>query len=222
MKDVPVLIFAHGGGWRMGNKDMYAYIGETFARNGLGTAVINYRLSPGAVHPAHVKDVARAFAWVSSHIESYGGRKDQIFLAGHSAGGHLCALLALDETYREDNSSVKGVICISSIYDISAMAETPWGKSMVIPAFGVDPQVWREASPVHYIHEKIPPFLIFTAERDFSLLKRQTRKVITVMGDAEFFEIPIKDHFTIINSIGTKKDALTANILQFVNKNKEG
>ena len=66
-KDYPVMMFVHGGAWKSGNKDLYAALGENFASQGIGTAIINYRLSGGnrtTKHPDHVHDVAKAFAWV--------------------------------------------------------------------------------------------------------------------------------------------------------------
>src|SRR6476660_1041513 len=95
-KDYPVMMFVHGGAWRSGNKDLYGPLGETFAKQGIGVAVINYRLtdSKGTVkHPDHVRDVAKAFAWVKANCGKYGGSKERLFVSGHSAGGHLVALL---------------------------------------------------------------------------------------------------------------------------------
>ena len=98
-KDFPVLFFVHGGTWKSGDRKQYPRLGEAFASRGLGTVVINYRLSPKVQHPAHIQDVAKAFAWTCANIGKYGGDADQIFCMGHSAGGHLVSLLATDESY---------------------------------------------------------------------------------------------------------------------------
>src|SRR5438270_10644137 len=112
-KDFPVLMFVHGGAWTSGNKNLYGPLGQRFAANGIGTAIINYRLSPAVQHPAHAQDVAKAFAWTHKNIGKHGGRADQIFISGHSAGGHLVALLATDESYLKAHklgiSDIKGV-----------------------------------------------------------------------------------------------------------------
>src|SRR5262245_29640481 len=86
-KDFPVLFFVHGGTWKSGDRKVYLKFGELFASHGIGTVVISYRLSPKVQHPAHVQDVARAFAWTWSNIPKHGGRADQIVACGHSAGG---------------------------------------------------------------------------------------------------------------------------------------
>ncbi len=97
-KDFPVLLYVHGGGWSEGDRSLWGQIGEICVTHGIGAVVISYRLSPKFKPPVQVQDVARAFAWTQRNISKYGGRADQIFLCGHSAGGHLVALLATDES----------------------------------------------------------------------------------------------------------------------------
>jgi acetyl esterase/lipase len=129
VKDYPVVLLVHGGAWVMGDNrscGLYSSVGEFLARRGIGAVLPNYRLSPGVRHPEHIRDVARAFAWTHAHIAAYGGRTDQLFLAGHSAGGHLVALLATDDSYLKAEglapSDVKGVITLSGLYHIPAAA----------------------------------------------------------------------------------------------------
>src|SRR5438132_1420307 len=98
-KDFPVLFFVHGGAWKSGDRRIYGRLGNLFAKQGIGTVIISYRLSPKVQHPAHIQDVGKAFAWTHANIAKHGGRADQIFVCGHSAGGHLVALLATDESY---------------------------------------------------------------------------------------------------------------------------
>jgi acetyl esterase/lipase len=126
----PVVLFVHGGAWMVGDKSTFGYyrgVARFFARHGAVAVSINYRLSPRVKHPEHVKDVARAFAWVRRHVRDYGGDPDRIFLCGHSAGGHLVALLATDESYLKDpvlgltdadRAALKGVMAVSGVYRI--------------------------------------------------------------------------------------------------------
>jgi acetyl esterase/lipase len=121
----PLVLIVHGGGWVMGDKNccgLYPSIGHFFASHGIGAAIINYRLSPGVKHPSHVRDVARAFAWLREHAAHHGANPNQIFLVGHSAGGHLVSLLATDESYLRDEGlttrDVRGVIALSGVYRI--------------------------------------------------------------------------------------------------------
>ncbi len=127
VKNYPVVVLVHGGAWIMGDNrccGLYSAVGEFLASRGIGAVLPNYRLSPAVKHPAHVQDVARALAWTRANIAAYGGRPDQIFLAGHSAGGHLVALLATDESYLKAEglrtTDIKGVIALSGVYRIPA------------------------------------------------------------------------------------------------------
>lgn len=97
----PVLVFVHGGGWRRGSKDMRPHreFAALFAGEGYITVVPDYRLSGEARHPAQIEDVAAAFAWTYRNIQRHGGDPRRIFVSGHSAGGHLVSLLAMDPRY---------------------------------------------------------------------------------------------------------------------------
>jgi acetyl esterase/lipase len=126
-QDFPVVVLVHGGAWLMGDNrccGLYSSVGEFLAGRGIGAVLPNYRLSPDVKHPEHARDVARAVAWTKAHIAEHGGRTDQIFLAGHSAGGHLVTLLATDETYLKAEglrtADIRGVIAVSGVYKIPA------------------------------------------------------------------------------------------------------
>ncbi|MCI0459295.1 MAG: alpha/beta hydrolase [Gemmataceae bacterium] len=121
----PVVVLIHGGAWIMGDNrccGLHSSLGEFLASRGIGSVLPNYRLSPEVKHPEHARDVARAVAWTRVRIADYGGRPDQIFLTGHSAGGHLVALVATDETYLHEQglqtADIKGVIAVSGVYRI--------------------------------------------------------------------------------------------------------
>jgi acetyl esterase/lipase len=125
--DCPVVVLVHGGAWLVGDNrccGLYSSVGEYLASQGIVAVLPNYRLSPAVKHPEHIKDVARAFAWTKNHIAEHGGKADKIFLVGHSAGGHLVALLATDEKYLKahgcGNADIQGVVCLSGVYRIPA------------------------------------------------------------------------------------------------------
>src|SRR5262249_35833568 len=101
--DFPVVFLVHGGGWERGNQSRLGYIARTLGGEGLGVVAIPHRLTDGTpqqvVHPGHIEDVARAFAWTYNHMADYGGNVGKIVLIGHSSGGHLISLLATDPRY---------------------------------------------------------------------------------------------------------------------------
>lgn len=185
----PVLMWVHGGGWRMGDK---AYRGTENLVNSWGVrgaivVAVNYRLSPDVVHPAHVQDVAAAIAWVKQHIQSYGGNKDRIYLLGHSAGAHLVALVATDPQYLQayglhPADALAGVFPIDSAsYDLVDSSDEPWVGRMVKQAFGSNRDALELASPLwlvsHNRHERYPPF-IFAATKQRSNAVFQMNEMI--------------------------------------------
>jgi acetyl esterase/lipase len=141
LKNYPVVMLVHGGAWIMGDNrscGLYSAVGECLARQGIGVVLPNYRLSPEVQHPEHIKDIARAFAWTHAHIGEYGGNPADLFVAGHSAGAHLVALLATDERYLQAEglcgADIRGVIGLSGVYDIPPLTHcvTIGGPTAVI------------------------------------------------------------------------------------------
>src|SRR5262249_5492622 len=189
----PVLVFVHGGAWMMMSKDDvlgvlgYGTVARCLAERGLVVVLPNYRLSPGVKHPEHIKDVARAFAWTLENVKKYGGDPGRVFVGGHSAGGHLAALLATDEAYLKEvgrsRKDVRGVVGVSGVYrvdlDLKLSVADPWGyvrlRGRVRPlalAFGNDPKVAHRASPMTHVGRGLPPFLLINAGLDYPPLKR--------------------------------------------------
>ena len=125
----PLVVWLHGGAWISGDKDwafgIYSRYCRKLAEHGIATANVSYRLSPGVKHPAHVEDAAAATAWLINNAENFGYNNSMIFVSGHSAGGHLAALLAADDKYIKeqgyDNSDIAGVITSSGLFDIKLL-----------------------------------------------------------------------------------------------------
>ncbi len=225
-KNFPVLFFVHGGAWRSGDKkyffDVYGNVGRAFARNGVGTVVINYRLSPKVQHPKHIEDVAKAFAWTHKHIAEYGGRPDQIFVAGHSAGGHLVALLATDEQYLKAEklkiSDIKGVMPVSGVYRI------PNGK-LFSSVFTDKDDVRQSASPISHVHGQHPPFLILYGDKDFPTCDKMSEDFCKALKNCKCEvctqEVKERDHMSIIIRIGNDEDPATQAMLEFIAKHSD-
>jgi acetyl esterase/lipase len=219
-KDFPVLFFVHGGAWIHGDKNflgVYSSLGRFYARQGIGTVVINYRLSPSVMHPEHIRDVARAFAWTHKNIEKYGGRPDEIFVCGHSAGGHLVSLLATDESYLKANglspAAIRGVISLSGVYLIP--------DKLLSRVFGTDPEQRRQASPLVHAHPGLPPFLICYADKDYPGCDKMPSETFaqalrTKGNKAQTLEVLDSNHFQIIMSAAAKDEPVSKAILAFI------
>ena len=222
--DFPVVMFVHGGAWMFGDKDFFGVheaVGRMFARHGIGAAVISYRLTPTVQHPEHIKDVARAFAWLHENVKKYGGRPDEIFLCGHSAGGHLVALLATDESYLKAHglalSDIKGVMPMSGVYMIP--------DNLFNSVFGKDSETRKKASPLRDVHPGCPPFFIVYGDDDFPTCGLVSESFCKALKEnkvtADSLEIKKRNHIDIITGAGKDDDPCAKALVEFVMKHVE-
>ena len=220
-KDYPVVLFVHGGSWRSGSKNLYAGIGESFAKLGIGFVICNYRLSPEVQHPAHIQDVAKAFAWTRENIGKYGGKVENLYVCGHSAGGHLVSLLATDPEYlkveKRSPADIKGVISVSGVYQIYA------NERVFNDPFGKNEDVCKNASPLSHVIGKHPPFLIAYADNDYPHLDEMAKDMQAALkkvdSPCELLLCKRRTHITIITSFIDPEDALNKAVREFVLKN---
>lgn len=230
---LPVMIFIHGGSWRMGDKRLVAFKPAAFTKRGFIFVSINYRLSPAVRHPAHVQDVAKAIAWVHQNIEKHGGDPERIYVMGHSAGAHLAALVSTDERHLEAAGAglevLKGTVLLDGAgYYIPFMMEEGevGAKTIYAAAFGELFEVWEDASPLTHVAPKkgIPPFLIVHAgQRRTSRI--QGERFGAALRDAgvevTLVDAPDKNHLTVNYTIGRDGDELTETIFQFLNSHPQ-
>ena len=98
-KNLPVVVWIHGGGWHKGDKSEVQKKPQAFVDKGFVFVSINYRLFPHVTIKQIAGDVARAIRWTHDHIEEYGGDRGALFVMGHSAGAQLAALVCIDDQY---------------------------------------------------------------------------------------------------------------------------
>jgi acetyl esterase/lipase len=236
-KDYPVIFFVHGGAWRQGSKDfmgIYAAFGLYWAHHGVGVVVPNYRLSPGVQHPAHINDVAKALAWTYRNIGKYGGRADAIFVSGHSAGGHLSALLATDDRYLKGEglslAAIRGAIPISGVYriygqylDASVTADgTGRSPARFNSVFTSDPKVRKDASPLSHARPGLPPFLIIYADHDLPTLPAMAEEFGATLNkskcDVRVLAVKKRNHMTVFLDASRDGDPAEQAISDFIAK----
>jgi acetyl esterase/lipase len=167
VKNAPVIFSVHGGLLMAGDRREDAFVGQRFAAAGYVTAVISYRLSPQASHPAHIEDTAAAFAWVKRNISRHGGDPDRVLVTGHSAGAYLIMLLAADPRWLAAHTlssrDIRGVAPVSGFYWVDKPGVAPDRPKSV---WGPDPKVWVDASPSRYLRADLPPILILDTDGD--------------------------------------------------------
>jgi arylformamidase len=143
----PVLVFIHGGYWRSLDKADHSFVAPPFTQAGACVVVPNYALCPAVTIPRITLQMVAALAWTWRHIARYGGDPSRITVIGHSAGGHLAAMLmACDwQAYARDLPAdlLKNALSISGLYDLEPMRHTPFLKD----SLKLTPEQVRKASP---------------------------------------------------------------------------
>ncbi|WP_218509045.1 alpha/beta hydrolase [Variovorax sp. dw_308] len=131
-KGAPVMVFIHGGYWRSLDKSDHSFIAPAFTKRGACVVVTNYALCPGTVEqPLTIPDIAlqmvKALAWTSRHIAQFGGDPARITVAGHSAGGHLAAMLLAChwDALGLPPGTVRNALSLSGLYDLRPLMHTP-------------------------------------------------------------------------------------------------
>lgn len=165
VEDFATVVWFHGGGITGGEK----HIPEQLKAQGIAVVAVNYRLSPRAKNPAYIDDAAASIAWVFEHIGQYGGDTDKIFIAGHSAGGYLVAMVGLDkswlEQYNVDADRIAGIISFSghSITHMTVRAEQGIHEKQPI----VD-----KYAPLYHVRNDAPLLVLISGDRNMEMLGR--------------------------------------------------
>jgi acetyl esterase/lipase len=178
----PGILQVHGGGWVIGDKreqgiPMLLHL----AANGWVGVNANYRLSPRAAFPDHLVDLKKAIAWYREHAEEHGADPDFLCVTGGSAGGHLCALVALtgnDPEYQPGFESVdttmRAAVPFYGVYDFTNRNGT-WPKRTITQFFepmvmkkklSEDPEAFAKASPMDQVRADAPPFFVVHGDLD--------------------------------------------------------
>jgi acetyl esterase/lipase len=189
----PGVLLLHGGGWVEGDKSSQRDLAVMLTRAGFVAIAVGYRLAKddASRHPAQVDDVRRAVRWVRAHAGEIGVDPDRLGAFGHSAGGHLAAILGTteargtgDPALKDVSSRVRCVVDCCGPTDFTDESSPPVGPSiawMVPNLFGKTrleaPDAYRDASPVSHVDSRSAPTLIIHGNADDIVPLDQSRKL---------------------------------------------
>ena len=184
-RPAPVLLFFHGGYWVIGHKDLLGFMAPAITPAPALLVAVGYRLAPGAKHPQQADDCRAALRWVCDHIAEYGGDPARIYVGGHSAGGHLAALLTLQRHRLADfglpPDVIKGCFPVSGVFDVT---EAPPDRRQAFLNSDADA---RESSPIYNIDVtagaagNVTPFLLEIGSHDFDNLRAQHPRMLAAL-----------------------------------------
>lgn len=214
----PILVFIHGGYWRALTSKEHSFVARSFVEQGITVAVLNYALCP-KVNIAEISRQCRAaLAWLNKHAADYNGDGQNIFVSGHSAGGHLTATVCSTDwksDYGLPNDFIRGGIPISGIFDLQ-----PMRYSYLQPVLMLDDETIRRYSPCLNIPQQGPPLLLSVGEKESSEFHRQARDYQALWQSAgsgcEFQVEKDDDHFSILQSLGDVSKPLFTNVMALI------
>jgi acetyl esterase/lipase len=156
----PVVVFFYGGEWKRGARADYRFVGRRLAQAGMVAIVADYRTYPRTTFPGFVEDGAAAVAWARANATRIGGDPARLFVAGHSAGAQIAALLGADARYLQRVGmrprELAGVIGLSGPYDFNIGPDLQ-------PVFGTR---GADAQPIAFVDGDEPPFLLIHGRKD--------------------------------------------------------
>ena len=148
--NAPVLVFIHGGWWRSLDKRDHSFIAPAFTQAGALVVVPNYALCPSVTIETIALQMTHALAWVFRHAAQHGGDPKRIVVAGHSAGGHLAAMLLSCEWRHVGQDLpallVSSALSISGVFDLEPLRQTPFLQ----PDLRLTPASVQRLSPAHF------------------------------------------------------------------------
>jgi acetyl esterase/lipase len=155
-----VVVFYYGGGWRRGERGMYRFVGAALAAQGFTTVIPDYRVYPQVGFPTFIEDSALAYVWAQKHLNADGQHRPFVVM-GHSAGGHIAALLAVDPHYLADAPPPAAVVGLAGPY---AFDPTTWPRTRdIFRAAAENPD---KARPVSFVSPKAPPMFFARGAED--------------------------------------------------------
>lgn len=224
-----VFIFIYGGNWNSGRKGIYSFFGSRLARKGIVTVIPDYPKTPKANYNEMAADMALAVKWVKEHIAAYGGDPAKIYLSGHSAGGHLAALIGIKNSWFDTfhiANPVKGLVLIDAagLDMYGYLREEGFDENQTyIKTFGNDPKSWKAASPMYFLHDSMPPILMFEGGRTYPSIAESTERFLNAMKPYKLQPIfqlqPKKKHVAMILQFFNSNNKKYGEIIKFMKDN---
>lgn len=204
------LVWFHGGGLTAGDKgEVFTQkIARALASEGIAVAAVNYRLSPKVSYPAYIEDAAASTAFVHQQIAARGGNPSRVFVGGHSAGGYLTLMLALDDRYLKQAGVEPAAI--AGYFPVAGQTVT---HSTVRKERGLSREVIvvDEAAPLRWVKQQTPLLVLIVADQDMAMRVEENELLQAALASAgnkqsSLHIIAGRNHGTVASEIATPDD----------------
>lgn len=211
----PVHVFIHGGYWHRMDKADFGFVARALQPAGAAVVAINYALMPSVTMDELVRQCRAAVAWVWRNASSFGGDPGRIFVSGHSAGGHLTAMVMSTDWAAFGGlpaDVVKGGCGISGLYDLE-----PIRLCYLNDILRLTPEEARGNSPVHLAPERSGALLLAVGDREGPEYHRQTDELAAAWRarglPCEVMDMAGHDHFSIMLQLADGASPLSRALL---------
>src|SRR5882762_758570 len=212
----PVHVFIHGGYWHRLDKSDSSFIARAFQPAGAAVVVINYALIPTVDMDELLRQCRASMVWVHRHAASFGGDPHRIFVSGHSAGGHLVAMLMSTDWSAFANlpaDVIKAGCGISGLYDLE-----PIRLSYLNEVLKLTPEDARRNSPVHCTPARSGPLLLTLGGLEGAEFHRQSETLAATWHSrklpCQVVPIARHDHFSIVAELEDSSSTLSRLLLR--------
>ena len=220
--DGSCLMFIHGGFWRMLDKKDQSFLAPALVDAGISLAVVNYDLCPKVTIPDIVQQMLRASRWLWLNAEEYGMDQDRLYVAGHSAGGHLTAMMmcamfpVLDRQLPKD--LWKGALAISGVYDLRPIVHVDFLQADL----RLDEETAMRLSPAFMPPATRSPVMTCVGGKEPSEWQRQNAMIGERWRAAFAGNIPMPGahHFSILDALTDQNSALFAGVRRVMKLDK--
>jgi arylformamidase len=206
-----LLIFIHGGYWRALDKADFSWMAAGFIAAGISVAVVNYGLAPKTPLPEIVNQMRRACAWLYGNAHDLGTDRTRIFCSGHSAGGHLTAMmLATDWPALSPvlpKRLIAGAFAVSGVFDLQPLTHADF----LSKDLGLDEAAARAISPAFLPLCNEAPLLLAAGALESAEFHRQSRLMAAHWPEAVsrgLLDVPGCDHFSVCDALATPGNVL--------------
>lgn len=218
-KDPPLHIFIHGGYWQWNDRKPYAFVAEQLVPAGAAVATVGYPLCPSIGFEELCDSVRAAIAHLWRHAGDYGHDRERIHVSGHSAGGHLTALMAATDWPAFESGLpvdlIKSAIPISGVFDLEPIRHTPIGDPL-----DLDAATARALSPLFLPAPGKGPMTITVGGDESAEFHRQADAYRDHLLDqavtADVLDIDGKHHFTVVAELAVADSPLLRRALELM------
>ncbi len=200
-EDAPVLVYVHGGYWRARTSKEFGFVARGPVPEGVATVVTNYELCPRVTMDEIVRQTRAAVAWTYKNARSFGGDPERIHVAGHSAGGHLVAMLLATDwegDYGLPAGIVKGATAVSGLFDLA-----PFPYTFLQPKVQLTWDQVRRNSPILHVPDAAPPLLVAYGGDETDEFKRQSEAFLGAWKEkgltGDRLVLAGKNHYDVID-----------------------